>query len=445
MVDTSTKQQITSAPNWGGEAVTVTVIGGVPFTTVTKAYKHVDCWQKTISTSTGYMALKRAIKRTNNKGLKRLWKLKPDMGSEFYTSEAWITRGILSENSGVFGEKRTYVWKPSSSTTQTWRGVCLPYAISDELRGIPPLSGAERTELMAHGTTLIARALPTNPTASLANFLGELRRDGLPKLPGASTADSSKNWLQKWGEERLNSEFALKPMISDLRSFAQVVKDYDKILKQYERNVGKGVRRSRRLPDEVKVEQLPDISPYYPQGGSLPASYFNPGVLHREVTTVTKRWFSGMFTYYFNASGENSSLRDKIQYRAQQADLLLGTDLSPELLWNLAPWSWAFDWYTNAGDVLHNISAFLSDGLVMKYGYVMEHKLITTTYTLDGYSLKSNVQGSIAPLKMTTTQERKVRLKASPFGFGLTDTDLSPRQKAIIAALGITQNARVAK
>jgi hypothetical protein len=117
-----------------------------------------------------------------------------------------------------------------------------------------------------------------------------------------------------------------------------------------------------------------------------------------------------------------------------RADKLIGLGLTPDVLWNLAPWSWAVDWFTNTGDVILNLTDWASDGLVMVYGYLMEHTIVKDTYTLTfpGIFPRRNV----TPMVFVT--ETKLRRKANPFGFGVNANDLSDRQLAIITALGLT-------
>jgi len=121
-----------------------------------------------------------------------------------------------------------------------------------------------------------------------------------------------------------------------------------------------------------------------------------------------------------------------------QARKILGLELTPENIWAITPWSWAVDWFTNAGSVIKNYQAFALDGLVMRYGYIMEHVVTKNTYYHVGPIL--NCWGdSDAPTPMCFVTETKKRRRATPFGFGLTMAGLTTRQKAITAALGISR------
>jgi hypothetical protein len=121
---------------------------------------------------------------------------------------------------------------------------------------------------------------------------------------------------------------------------------------------------------------------------------------------------------------------------ADRANYLLGTTLTPDVLWELTPWSWAVDWFSNAGEVVNNFTNMSVNGLVMRYGYMMEEKTSTKTYILDRCAL--NGLSNSAPPPSSVTMTSKVRAPANPFGFGLSWEGLSPQQLLITAALGIT-------
>lgn len=312
--------------------------------------------------------------------------------------------------------------------------------------------------LFGLGGTAIARCEPTNPVFGASVALAELKRDGLPEMVGQSffkerlanvlsreSAVLSKNGkviagpsskmdkasLKNIGQENLNYQFAIRPLLSDVKKLRKSVRDTDKILRDFERNSEKVVRRSYEFPEESS-ETVEVIDNAFCTAGS---SYFysGPGRLTTTTKTTRRRWFSGAFVYAIPKS-------DIGRFMAE-ADKLYGIKVTPETVWNAAPWSWAADWIANYGDLIHNVNAFGSDGLVMRYGYLMEHSFQRVTYNWEG-DLMMNWSG---PRPVSTTQifehEVKKRVAASPYGFGL-NVDLSPRQIGIIASLGITQGRR---
>lgn len=148
--------------------------------------------------------------------------------------------------------------------------------------------------------------------------------------------------------------------------------------------------------------------------------------------TTIWRWFSGSFTYHLPSDYKS---RNEMRRIAAQATEILGLEITPEVIWNLTPWSWAVDWFANTGDVLSVISDMASDGLVVNYGYLMEKSIVKDTY-------EKTVRLVGQPTRTYTTvleTERKRRRRATPFGFGLDWDSFSPRQIAITAALGLTK------
>lgn len=290
--------------------------------------------------------------------------------------------------------------------------------------------------LRAKGTTLIARAKPTNSPANLSIALAELFREGLPKAPGVSFWKDRANIARGAGSEYLNAVFGWLPLVSDIQDVAKAMSNQKKIWRQYQRDAGRVVRRSSGFPSEKTTTQISLAT------GRDPNPPTNSFVVKSKGTyTVTRHvkrdiWFSGAFTYYLPKAGDNAFF-DKWVSRLTKAEAVYGLTLDPEVLWNLTPWSWAADWFANTGDVISNLSDIATDGLVMHYGYVMEHVVECDEHSLVGWRPH---RGSLDhDLRLYVVRETKQRLRASPYGFGLTWDGFSPRQLAILAALGVTR------
>lgn len=289
------------------------------------------------------------------------------------------------------------------------------------------------------GTTAIARCKPTNNVANLATGFAEIYRDGLPKLMGASFWKGKTSRAHSAGGEYLNSEFGWKPLVSDIRDASYAAANAHKILESYERNSGKMVRRRYEYPVEMtevteSVGESDGFSFATQLTAMIDASKPKP-VLYKTTRFYRRTWFSGAFTYHLPI-GYNS--RNRIVSAAAKAGPLLGIELTPEVVWNAAPWTWALDWCSNAGDVISNLSDWTVDGLVMKYGYMMEHSVSSITYTLAG-PCRYKPYGTLFAAPVISWFETKRRVKATPFGFETTWNALSARQLAITAALGITR------
>jgi hypothetical protein len=150
-------------------------------------------------------------------------------------------------------------------------------------------------------------------------------------------------------------------------------------------------------------------------------------------------WFEAEYLNFLPLSGADY---DSVKERADYARYVLGLNMSPHFLWELAPWSWAVDWVTNFGDILQSVSENLTDGLVMKDAFVMHH--FSQESWLECYTPYMSGDGTIArftPTKSYSLAETKKRFASVPyFGFGSVG-ELTPRQLSILAALGISKRA----
>lgn len=287
-------------------------------------------------------------------------------------------------------------------------------------------------ELNGLGTTAISRCAPTKPLVDGAVAIAELVREGIPHAPGESLLNETKKLKRlskNVGDEYLNVEFGWKPMVNDLMSFVASVDETEKHLQQLERNSGRTVRRKYNFPESVSSSESTTSHAGYPTTTNM-----SNGVGTRKLVTKTEvsTWFEGAFMYHFDLSGSDS--RSQIRNAATKARHLYGLKLTPDVLWNLTPWSWAADWVGNIGDVMTNVSLFSTDGLVMPYGYIMRTSKVSRTYTL-----VTTAFGKPYTSEIEYFWEQKCRLPATPFGFGLSFDGFSSRQLAIIAALGLTR------
>jgi len=287
--------------------------------------------------------------------------------------------------------------------------------------------------LTVPGSKFIADTIPTNPMLDASVSLAELYREGLPKLLGASLLKDKTGLFRGLAGDYLSFQFGWKPVVSDLRAAAKAVMDQELILKQLERDSGRDVHRKRFLPAEVVLNSVESNNYAYPSGVQSTA-FSGPAWFRSSHYAKREQWFSGAYTFHFEPDKMS-----EVSRIATEARHLYGLELTPEVVWNLAPWSWLVDWVTNVGDVFHNVSAFQQDGLVMRYGYVMEKnsKVVTRVNT----ALPASSASLSYPMSSTETFTgiRKARRKATPFGFGLLESSFTVRQWAILAALGITR------
>lgn len=357
-----------------------------------------------------------------------------DVGGNFWSQKKWAQVDDSVAPRSVLIDQKGY----SSGTWYhcQYNGPIFAKTISDA--DFP--SYVERN-LGPLGTTAIARCKPTNNVANLATDIAETFQMGLPHLWGSTLWKDRTLSAKAAGSEYLNHEFGWMPLVGDIRNSCYAVANAHRLMDAYERNSGKQVRRRYEFPIEktetnVTLNQA-DGSLYT---GSNPAGIMYDGskpmpYLNKRTTFYRRTWFSGAFTYHLPIGYKS---RNWLVNAAAKAGPLVGIELTPNVVWNAMPWTWAIDWFSNMGDVVNNLSDWSTDGLVLRYGYIMEHTLQRVTYSLAGPT-RYKPYGLQFASPITYSLETKRRQKATPFGFEVTWNMLTSRQLAIAAALGLTR------
>lgn len=358
-------------------------------------------------------------------------------GGPFFTQTSGLRNGLVTCDKAIV----FYNNSNGLPNCRNWQGgvaIRIPTELlSKFLKGhSPPTRSNDLADLDAFGATAISACAPANPATEVGTGVSELYREGLPFLPGTRTWKKRTSLAKSAGNEYLNQEFGWIPLVSEVKDFASVARRHRDVLNQYHRNAGSLVHRRFNFPVENSesseiIGEGRALGPLWTDGALTPKMPSElPKVLITSGTKV-KRWFSGAFT--FSVPSQSDSWRRALGY-GSDADILFGASLNPSLLWNLTPWSWAVDWFSNTGDIINNISNYIRAGQVMQYGYVMEERTSYTAITMSG----SGYPGIPTPSPVEYYSTSKARRPANPYGFGLSTEDLSPTQIAIIAALGIT-------
>jgi hypothetical protein len=284
----------------------------------------------------------------------------------------------------------------------------------------------------------IQNSIPTNPVANLSQGIAEIIREGIPSMIGSTLLSGKEALHRAIGGEHLNIQFGWKPIISDLKAIAQVVVQHEKLLRQLERDSGRNVRRGHEFAPLVDVTHQSATTSSVLKLGLGPiwnSALANAGTtLYQIDRRETRIWFRGAYTYYLEPRSE--AARQKADRTMQQAQYLLGLELTPEVIWELAPWSWLSDWYANIGTNMSIASRFTADGLVLRYGYLMTETTHERSRFAEGVR---DVLGNPLPCRVTVKTTTKSRRKATPYGFALNPTSFTGRQWAILGALGMAR------
>lgn len=305
------------------------------------------------------------------------------------------------------------------------------------------------------------RMRPDQPNFDLATQLGELKDlprtlkqavNGVRELTQDAIARKFSNRasrrgrpsISKTGEWHLAITFGWLPVLSSARDFIRAQREGQKALAKLLKNEEKWKRRSTKFPVRKDGETVTVVcSPLSTHQSPVFVTqcYANSGgggLTRTDNLTTVETWAKGDFKYFLPPGPRNVAWNRKMLRR------LMGSRITPNTFYQLMPWSWLADYFTDLGQFVQAISPGVADRLVARNCYLME----TTTYKTEVST--SNVyfsNGLYSPNhkvvrawcgfeRLSTT---KMRTEASPFGFGFSPNDLTATQVGILGALGFSK------
>lgn len=303
----------------------------------------------------------------------------------------------------------------------------------------------------ALGPTVYNRMRPRMSALDLGVFLGESRE--IPRMLKQTAFGFHKIWKRLGGHsevltpkavanEWLNTQFGWKPFLSDLHKIINLQETVTKKIHNLRCRNGEWVKRKGTYSNTTGItnhvrwvnDNAPKVYPALPSAHlrfPYPGQGSKWGMTDTYTEETQKIWYEGHFRYWIPAlEKDNDPYFHKVNVIRS-----LGLNISPSLVWNLTPWSWMADWFTNAGDVVDNITSRGTDNVASKHCYLMEHRY------------KRAVNSSVIHLwnedvccEWSQQVETKSRHAASSFGFDLAPGDFTPRQLSILAALGMSRH-----
>lgn len=302
-----------------------------------------------------------------------------------------------------------------------------------------------------------AKVAPTSVVFDAAQFLGELR-EGLPHII-PSVVKSGAKLYKGIGSDYLNVEFGWKPFISDLIKMGRALAGATDLLA----GNGKRVHRSYRIPETYTTYEKPWGTTLYTSSmktlmgypGGRETAFGLPlvpttvalGPQQTKVyylrTTTRSQWFEGEFTNFMPLGFDPTNYFHRLNQ-------LVNIQLTPETLWELAPWSWLVDWFLKIQSTIRANQINANDLLVMHYGYAMERTTIRELLCLDMSAVQRIIPngattwevwpGLPTTAQWVATSEYKRRIRANPYGFRTGGTTaLTAGQLQILGALGLTR------
>lgn len=314
-----------------------------------------------------------------------------------------------------------------------------------------PVSGFVPSMAAYHGM-VDARLRPKLSHANLGQSLAELRE--VPRMLETTAKDFRDYWKFVGGsgsssrmspkgasDSFLNAQFGWAPFIRDIFDVCDVIVNVDRYVQETSRKNNRWDHRETVL-DEGSFEQIITTG----TGSRVqPNSFLLDQLLNTSASwtkryTFSKResyrvWASGDFKFYrpefdMSRSDYNSGLN-----QIRRLSTLLGTNISPSLLWNITPWTWLADWFGNAGKVIENLSAAALDGVVSKNVFLMYSYSRTLVLKQELNFLDRPIS---AEFYRIVNSKQRGHAK-TPYGFSLLPTQLSGKQLSILGALGISK------
>lgn len=283
--------------------------------------------------------------------------------------------------------------------------------------------------LFTKGGSAIYSCRPMRPDSGLTVSAGELMKDGVPVLPGAQFI--LRPGSRSVGSEFLNWEFGVKPTVDAVNDTVKAFRKADRVWRQITRDNGRDIRRRWYFP-EVSSYSSVLRTPGYGYPVVAAGLYDNIGTCYKSTLTTSQTWFSGAFRYALPGGADRWSRFRREAARWEQA---YGLGLRPVDLYRLAPWSWLLEWFADFSSAISWLGSSWLDGVAMRYGYIMCHQVESQTWANTGLRLEG---GAFLSPAYQLFRETKQRQKASPLGFGWVEEDLTPKQLAILTALGLT-------
>lgn len=289
----------------------------------------------------------------------------------------------------------------------------------------PPLTD---TSGAAWGAEAYRRMRPDKPSMDVSQAIGELK-----DLPGM-LRQRFHGGLRDIGSYYLALKFGWEPLLADIRKLYNLQQVVDKRIKQLLRDNGKPVRRRVQLySDTQELAKLTTQS----YGIWLP-SFVTYMYRKEPVSTLTstlndKVWASAQFRYWLPPGPRDLRWTSKLKSE------LMGLTPTPATIYNLIPWTWLIDWFTNAGDVIENLTVSIADRCAADYFYLMREKSRVQNRWATFFARDFNGRAVDLHGGSQVAYLSRSRTKGDPFGLNTNQNTLTGMQWSILGALGLSR------
>jgi hypothetical protein len=294
--------------------------------------------------------------------------------------------------------------------------------------GVSEAPGCSQADGSSRAAEAYRKMKPTAPLFSGLSAIYELK-----DLPRMLQQRLSGNGLKDIGSYFLALKFGWENLFQDIKNLVHTQQRVQDRLNWLLRHNGQPVRRNIVLADscDVTAESAGwTLSALNPQ---LVTQYFADTPRYHTVWQAGERWWaSASFRYWLPTGPDDVVLSNRVKAA------LYGAYPSPKQIWNVIPWTWLIDWFSNAGDVISNLEAGVANRCAASHFYMMRYNYGRNTTTVTGQMWG---KGQKKPISSTTVLENftKSRVQGDPFGFNTAENTLSGMQLAILGALGLSR------
>lgn len=376
-----------------------------------------------------------------------------DIGNPFWTEKVYLTLPSFRMPSIRMGGDASYripVGPLYPNSTDPWAA---QLAFKREAPLYANAFGVPFDDMVVYGAAGIKMAMPSVPAISMFQILGEIR-EGLPRIPGSTLFDwplvlknlrtdpkrvrylfaKGAPWkksgvpkLNASGSEYLNVVFGIMPTAQSIVDLIDIARNYPALMQTFHDDRYGRTRRHRQVRNFTEENTTSSMGYPFP----MVDSYQPKGLYVTTVTKQTRVWVDTAWSPRPAVTALDSWLRSLPDWVGT-----LGALPNAANLWELVPFSWLVDYFTNAGTILSNLSYGGVNGMGLDYAYAMAEMTERTQWSWTG-----SYRGYPIHTTMSRVAVTRQRVRATPFGFGLRPEDLTPSQLAILAALGISRRS----
>lgn len=275
------------------------------------------------------------------------------------------------------------------------------------------LTGFGSPTLSELASDLLAKTNPSRPVVDIPVFIGEL--GDLPDL----VRKAGGSLLRRIAAGNLKYQFGIRPLVSDLTSMLNFADISAKRFKELKALQSSGLRRKKNLFSDSKTDS---------GALSLNSGAFQPSIsgAYTRVTSMNRWGFVKWFP-----TGDFPAGDPALQKLARRA--VLGLTVDGSTAWELIPFSWLADYFSNVGSLLkanrNIVAASHSTPLIMT-------RTKTTRTVVPGVQSWDTAFGTY--VETLETKERSQAIAT----LGAHLPVLSLRQMSILGSLVILRSGR---